>query len=56
LAIMKQIRGSKIIWQNKPMSTALGYFTTRLKSSIVNDKPRPSMMMPSAKGMMTVVR
>ncbi|MNV98207.1 hypothetical protein D3C71_1934390 [compost metagenome] len=28
----------------------MGYFTTRAKSAGVNDRPRPSMMMPRAMG------
>ncbi|MNP67803.1 hypothetical protein D3C76_1636720 [compost metagenome] len=50
LAIRKHTSGSSRIWQTRPTTTGLGYFTTRAKSARVSDNPRPSMMMPRASG------
>ncbi|MNP22763.1 hypothetical protein D3C76_1154470 [compost metagenome] len=50
LAIRKHTSGSSRIWQARPTTTGLGYFTTRAKSARVSDSPRPSMMMPKASG------
>lgn len=50
LAIRKHSRGSSKIWHTRPITTGLGYFTTRAKSASVSDSPRPSMMKPRASG------
>jgi hypothetical protein len=46
--------GNKIIWQSRPMIIALGYFAMRLKSSTLNDNPRPIIMTAKAIGKITV--
>jgi hypothetical protein len=55
-ATNKHINGSKSIWQKSPINIAFGNLTTRVKSAIVSDKPKPNIIMPNAIGIKTVVR
>jgi hypothetical protein len=53
-AMPKHIKGKSSIWQIRPMITAFGYLTTRVKSSVLRLRPRPSIIIPRAIGRNTV--
>jgi len=49
-AIVNAMPGSNIIWQHKPVMSALGSENISLKSSKCNDKPRLIIIRPSVTG------
>lgn len=53
-ATAKPSTGSRIIWQNKPISTGLGWVKMRRKSATVSIIPNVTIIMAMARGRITL--